>query len=103
TSCDLCLPRPLAFLAVDRMERRAVHRETRIALEINGFARTAAGSELKIGLGELDLDARDARRTVGAQGCDRLVPTGVEELPHPVRKLGFGRLKFLPRDHERST
>jgi len=53
--------------------------------------------------GELALDARDAGRAVGAQRRDRLVTTGVEQLPHPRRELGFGLLDRLPFRHGRAA
>src|SRR6185437_9490002 len=44
-------------------------------------------------------DPGDARRPVGPQGSDRLMPVRVEQRPHPPRELRLGLLDIPPRRH----
>src|SRR4029453_16995954 len=99
SSSDLRLAGPVALLPLPRVEGRTVQGKTWIPLEIRSFACAAHRTEAEIAVRELALDARDTWRTVGAQRCDRLVATGVEQPPHPPRELWFRLLARLPRRH----
>src|ERR1700677_234274 len=89
---DLRLTRPLRFLALDWVDRRAVQREPRIPAQVRALARVRHRAEGELAVLEGYLDPGDPRRPVGSQGGHRLVSAGVEESPHAPRAL---RLRAL--------
>ena len=83
------------------VDGRAVQREAGIALEVRSLACAGHRAEAELAVRELALDARDAWRAVGAQRPDRLVATGVEQLPHPPGELWLRLLDRAPRRNRR--
>lgn len=91
TPRDLCLARPVSFLAIDRVESRPVQGEPRITSEVCALSSAwhRAEAELTV-IAERALDAGDPWRTVGSHRCDRLVPASFHQLSHPGRERRFG-------------
>jgi len=77
--------------------------EAGVSHEISPFARSRHRTEAEFAVRELALDARDAWRAVGARSCDRLVATGLEQRPHPLRERRLFLLDHLPRRHGRAA
>src|SRR4030081_3883248 len=103
SSGDLGFARPVALLARLRVERGAVQGEAGIALEVRSLSCAGHRTEAQIAVCELALDARDAWGAVGAERCDCLVATGVEQRPHSSGELWFRALDLLPRRHGRES
>src|SRR5258708_11235446 len=99
----LRLARPVVLLALLRVEGWAVQGEAGIPREVRPLARAGHRTEAEITVRELALDARNAWRAVGAQRCDCLMATGVEQPPHSLREFWLRLLDRLPRRHRRSV
>src|SRR5260370_23870610 len=76
------LARPVALLALLRVEGWAVQGEAGIPLEVRPLACAGHRTEAEIAVRQLALDARDAWRAVVAPRRDCLMATGGEQPPH---------------------
>ena len=103
TSSDLRLARPVALLALLGVNGRAVQGEAGIPLEVRPLPCAGHRTEVQFAALELALDAGDAGRAVGAQGCDCLVASGFEQPLHALSELWFFLLDRFPRRHGRAA
>src|SRR5919109_567519 len=80
-----------------------MQREARIAQQVAGLERVAIRADPQLAVLDLRLDARDARRAVGPDRRDRLVPVRVEPLADTPgeRPRARGEGAFLTRPLDR--
>src|ERR1700733_98208 len=95
---DLRVARPGPLVTVARIVRGAVQGEPRIPAQVGPLARAHHRPEPQLTAGELRLDPADARRPVGPQGRDRLVPACLEQGPNAPGELRLGPFEVPPRD-----
>jgi len=93
----LRVARPPAWVVLGWILRRAVQREARVASEVERLHRARHHAHPQLPVGELGLDATDARRPIPAERRERLVLSRVEQSPNASGELGLGRLELAPR------